>query len=54
MELYRAANDEQLDGAKPYPFFNSSCVTYKAWYADLNDKMSKVNAVMADPKMARR
>ena len=52
MELYRAANDEEIDGAKPYPHFNSSNVTYKAWYANLNDKMTKANAVMDDPRIA--
>lgn len=54
MELYKAANDEEMSGAKPYPFFNSENVSYKAWYASLNDKMAKVNALMADPKIARK
>ena len=54
MELYKAANDEEMPNAKPYPFFNSQNVTYKAWYAKLNDKMSQVNSAMADPKTARR
>ena len=49
MELYRAAN-----GAKPYPHFNSSNVTYKAWYANLNDKMTKVNSIMANPRIAKK
>ena len=54
MELYRAANDEEIDGAKPYPHFNSSNVTYKAWYANLNDKMTKVNFIMANPRIAKK
>ena len=54
MELYRAANDAALDGAKPYPHFNSSNVTYKVWYANLNDKMTKANAVMANPRIAKK
>ena len=54
MELYKAANDESIDGAKPYPAFNSDNVTYKAWYASLNDKMTKVNVALADPKIARK
>lgn len=54
MELYRAANDEEIDGAKPYPYFNSSNVTYKAWYANLNGKMAKANAAMTNPRIARK
>lgn len=54
MELYKAANDESIDEAKPYPAFNSENVTYKAWYASLNDKMTKVNVALADPKIARK
>ena len=54
MELYRAANDEEINGAKPYPHFNSSNVAYKAWYANLNDKMTKANAIMANPRIAKK
>ena len=53
-ELYRSANDENMLNAKPYPYFNSENVSYKAWYARLNDKMSRASSAMADPKMAKK
>lgn len=53
-ELYKHANDEDMLSTAPYPHFNSEVVSYKAWYARLNDKMSKASSAMADPKMARK
>lgn len=52
--LYNAANDTAIDNAKPYPFFNSSNVSYKAWYSALSDKISRANTAMADPRLARK
>lgn len=54
MKLYESANDETMNDAKPYPFFNSCSVKYKAWYATLNDKMAKANMALSNPKLARK
>lgn len=54
MALYTAANDPSVENAKPYPYFNSSNVSYKAWYAKLNDKMAKANSALANPRLAKK
>ena len=54
MALYTAANDLSVENAKPYPHFNSSNISYKAWYAKLNDKMAKANSALANPRLAKK
>ena len=53
-ELYKLANENDMLNAKPWPSFNSSNVTYKSWYAELNSKMTKANAKMSDSKIVRK
>ena len=54
MALYTAANDPDVENSKPYPHFNSSNVSYKAWYAKLNDKMAKANSALANPRLVKK
>ena len=53
-KLYKAANDDTIENAKPSPAFNSDNVTYNAWYASLANKMSYAQMMMADPRLAKK
>ena len=52
LQLY--ANDDTIENARPAPAFNSDNVTYNAWHMSLMNKMSKAQAMLADPKLARK
>jgi len=54
LALQESANDMSIDGAKPAPFFNSSVFEYRAWNARLSSKMSKVNTMLMDPRLAKK
>lgn len=53
-KLHKAANDDSIENAKPYPAFNSDNVTYNAWYASLANKMSYAQMMLADPRLAKK
>lgn len=53
-ELFKLANDDSIENAKPYPAFNSDNVTYNAWYSSLSNKMSNAQSMLANPQMAHK
>ena len=52
--LYKLANDDTIPQAKPYPAFNTSNVSLKAWYLKLGNKVDKASKMMADPRVVKK